>query len=124
MRHLKSGRKLNRNSSHRSSMFRNLSINVIAHGSIVTTLAKAKELRRVLEPMITRAKQDTVANRRLVFSRLRNNEAVHLLFTDVAQQMINRPGGYLSIIKYGYRKGDNSPLAYVRLVSDSTSQSS
>lgn len=120
MRHLKSGRKLGRNSAHRTSLFRNLSISLIRHGTLVTTLAKAKELRCVLEPMITRAKVDSVANRRLLFARLRNKEAVHLLFTDVAIKMRDRPGGYMSIIKYGYRAGDKSPMAYVRLMSEMT----
>lgn len=120
MRHLKSGRKLNRNSSHRTSLFRNLAIDIIRHGAVVTSLAKAKEVRRILEPMITRAKIDTVANRRLLFARLRNKEAVHLLFTSVSVTARERPGGYLSIIRYGYRAGDNSPLAHIRLVDYNT----
>jgi large subunit ribosomal protein L17 len=116
MRHLKSGRKLNRNSSSRKSLFRNLTISLVKHKHIVTTLAKAKELRMIIEPLITRSKVDNVHNRRVVFSRVRNKEAVHLLFTDIADLMKERPGGYVSIIKYGRRSGDDAPMAYVRLM--------
>jgi len=116
MRHLKSGRKFNRTSSHRQAMFRNMSASLIKHELIRTTLPKAKELRRVAEPLITLAKTDGVANRRLAFSRLRDKEAVGKLFTDLGPRYRERPGGYLRIIKCGFRDGDNAPMAYVELV--------
>lgn len=116
MRHRKSGRQLNRNSSHRSAMFRNMTVSLIEHELIRTTLPKAKELRRVAEPLITLAKNDSVANRRLAFSRTRDKAAVGKLFTDLGPRYQDRPGGYLRIIKAGHRPGDNAPMAYVELV--------
>lgn len=116
MRHQKSGRKLNRNSSHRKAMFRNMAASLFEHELIKTTLPKAKELRRVAEPLITLSKSDSVANRRLAFSRLRNDEVVAKLFTDLGPRYQDRPGGYLRIIKCGYRKSDAAPMAYVELV--------
>ena len=116
MRHRKAGRKLNRNSSHRKAMFANMSVSLIEHELIKTTLPKAKELRRVVEPLITLAKKDTVANRRLAFSRLRNKAAVGKLFAELGERYQERPGGYLRIIKAGFRPGDNAPIAYVELV--------
>ncbi|MFN7552575.1 MAG: 50S ribosomal protein L17 [Pseudomonadota bacterium] len=116
MRHLKSGRKLNRNSSHRSAMFRNMANSLFQHEIIKTTLPKAKELRRVAEPLITLAKVDGVANRRLAFNRLRDKVAVGKLFTEIGPRYQGRPGGYLRILKCGYRAGDAAPMAYVELV--------
>ncbi|AKE52837.1 50S ribosomal protein L17 [Kangiella geojedonensis] len=116
MRHQKSGRKLNRNSSHRKAMFRNMTASLIEHELIRTTLPKAKELRRVAEPLITLAKNDTVANRRLAFARIRSNEAVAKLFSELGVRYQDRPGGYLRILKCGNRPGDNAPMAYVELV--------
>lgn len=116
MRHLKSGRKLNRNSSHRSAMFRNMANSLFQHEIIKTTLPKAKELRRVAEPLITLAKVDGVANRRLAFNRLRDKGAVGKLFTEIGPRYQGRPGGYLRILKCGYRAGDAAPMAYVELV--------
>lgn len=116
MRHQKSGRKLNRNSSHRKAMFRNMTASLIEHELIRTTLPKAKELRRVAEPLITLSKTDSVANRRLAFARLRNNAAVAKLFADLGPRYQERPGGYLRILKCGNRPGDNAPMAYVELV--------
>ncbi|GAA4362279.1 50S ribosomal protein L17 [Kangiella marina] len=116
MRHQKSGRKLNRNSSHRKAMFRNMTASLIEHELIRTTLPKAKELRRVAEPLITLAKNDTVANRRLAFARIRSNEAVAKLFSELGVRYQERPGGYLRILKCGNRPGDNAPMAYVELV--------
>ncbi len=116
MRHRKAGRKLNRNSSHRRAMFRNMTNSLINHELIKTTLPKAKELRRVAEPLITLAKEDTVAKRRLAFNRLRDKEAVGKLFSELAPRYAQRPGGYLRILKCGYRAGDNAPMAYVELV--------
>jgi len=116
MRHRKSGRKLNRNSSHRKAMFRNLSNSLVTHELIKTTLAKAKELRRYIEPLITLAKEDSVANRRLAFDRLRDKAAVAKLFTELGPHFTSRPGGYLRIIKCGFRAGDNAPMAMVELV--------
>ncbi|MHC9509671.1 50S ribosomal protein L17 [Kangiella sp. M94] len=116
MRHQKSGRKLNRNSSHRKAMFRNMTSSLIEHELIRTTLPKAKELRRVAEPLITLAKKDTVANRRLAFARLRNNATVAKLFAELGPRYQERPGGYLRILKCGNRPGDNAPMAYVELV--------
>jgi large subunit ribosomal protein L17 len=116
MRHRKTGRKLNRNSSHRKAMFSNMTNSLFKHQLIKTTLPKAKELRRIAEPLITRAKTDTVANRRLVFSVLRDRKNVTLLFNSYAPVYKTRPGGYLRILKCGYRKGDKAPMAYVELV--------
>ena len=116
MRHQKSGRKLNRTSSHREAMFKNMASSLIKHELIRTTLPKAKELRRVAEPLITLAKKDGVANRRLAFSRLRDKEAVGTLFTTLGPRYATRPGGYLRILKCGFRAGDNAPMAYVELV--------
>ncbi len=116
MRHRKSGRQLNRNSSHRQAMFRNMSISIIEHELIKTTLPKAKELRRVVEPLITLAKEDSVANRRLAFSRTRSKAAVGKLFDELGPRYQERPGGYLRIIKAGFRTGDKAPMAYVELV--------
>ena len=116
MRHLKSGRKLNRNSSHRKAMFRNMANSLFHHEIIKTTVPKAKELRRVAEPLITLAKEDSVAHRRLAFDRLRDKEAVGKLFTELGPRYVERPGGYLRIMKCGYRTGDKAPMAYVELV--------
>ena len=116
MRHHHSGRQLNRNSSHRTAMFRNMSASLFRHEIIRTTLAKAKEFRRVAEPMITTAKKDSVANRRLVFSRLRDKEMVGKLFAELGPRYESRPGGYVRILKCGYRPGDAAPMAYVELV--------
>jgi large subunit ribosomal protein L17 len=116
MRHRKAGRQLNRNSSHRKAMFRNMAVSLIEHEMIKTTLPKAKELRRVAEPLITLAKQDSVAKRRLAFSRLRDDAAVGKLFAELGPRYQDRPGGYLRILKCGYRPGDKAPMAYVELV--------
>jgi large subunit ribosomal protein L17 len=116
MRHQKSGRKFSRTSAHRESMFKNMASSLIKHGLIKTTLPKAKELRRVAEPLITMAKVDSVANRRLAFARLRDKEAVGTLFTTLGPRYQTRPGGYLRILKCGFRAGDNAPMAYVELV--------
>ncbi len=116
MRHRKSGRKFNRTSSHREAMFRNMASSLFKHELIKTTLPKAKELRRVAEPLITLAKSDGVANRRLAFARLRDDVAVGKLFVELGPRYRERPGGYLRIIKCGFRVGDNAPMAYVELV--------
>ena len=116
MRHRKSGRQLNRNSSHRQAMFRNMAASLIESEVIKTTLPKAKELRRVAEPLITLAKEDSVANRRLAFARTRSKEAVGKLFNELGPRYAERPGGYIRILKCGYRTGDNAPMAYVELV--------
>ncbi len=116
MRHRKSGRKLNRNSSHRKAMFKNMTASLVEHEVIKTTLPKAKELRRVAEPLITLAKEDSVANRRLAFDRLRNKATVGKLFSDLGPRFKDRPGGYIRILKCGFRKGDNAPMAYVELL--------
>ena len=116
MRHRKSGRQLNRNSAHRKAMFRNMANSLFEHELIKTTLPKAKELRRVAEPLITLAKEDSVAKRRLAFARLRNQAAVAKLFNDLGPRYKERPGGYLRILKCGYRPGDKAPMAYVELV--------
>ncbi|PFG51867.1 LSU ribosomal protein L17P [Marinobacter sp. LV10R520-4] len=116
MRHRKSGRKFNRTSAHRKSMFRNMSASLVEHELIKTTLPKAKELRRVAEPLITLAKIDSVANRRLAFARLRDDAAVAKLFTQLGPRFNERPGGYLRILKCGFRAGDNAPMAYVELI--------
>ena len=116
MRHQKAGRKFSRTSAHRDAMFTNMSASLIKHGLIKTTLPKAKELRRHAEPLITLGKVDSVANRRLAFSRLRDKEAVGTLFTTLGPRYATRPGGYLRILKCGFRAGDNAPMAYVELV--------
>lgn len=116
MRHLKSGRKLNRNSSHRKAMFSNMTNSLFDHEIIKTTLPKAKELRRVAEPLITLAKNDSVANRRMAFAKLRDKETVGKLFNQLAPRYKERPGGYTRILKCGFRPGDAAPMAYVELV--------
>ncbi|MCP4874686.1 MAG: 50S ribosomal protein L17 [Gammaproteobacteria bacterium] len=116
MRHRNSGRQLNRNSSHRKAMFKNMAVSLFDHEVIRTTVPKAKELRRVAEPLITLAKQDSVANRRVAFSRLRDDAAVGKLFADLGPRYKERPGGYMRILKCGYRPGDKAPMAYVELV--------
>ena len=116
MRHRKSGRQLNRNSSHRQAMFRNMAASLIEHEIIKTTVPKAKELRRVAEPLITLAKEDSVANRRLAFSRTRSKPAVGKLFAELGPRYKDRPGGYLRILKCGQRPGDSAPMAFVELV--------
>ncbi|MBV2122173.1 MAG: 50S ribosomal protein L17 [Candidatus Thiodiazotropha taylori] len=116
MRHRKSGRQLNRNSSHRNAMFRNMAVSLINHELIKTTVPKAKELRRVAEPLITMSKTDNVAKRRLAFSRLRDKSAVGKLFAELGPRYQSRPGGYVRILKCGYRPGDKAPMAYVELV--------
>jgi large subunit ribosomal protein L17 len=116
MRHRKSGRQLNRNSSHRNAMFRNMAVSLIKHELIKTTVPKAKELRRVAEPLITMSKSDSVAKRRLAFARLRDKAAVGKLFAELGPRYQERPGGYLRILKCGYRPGDQAPMAYVELV--------
>jgi large subunit ribosomal protein L17 len=116
MRHRHSGRQLNRTSAHRKAMFSNMTSSLVEHEIIKTTLAKAKELRMIAEPLITLAKEDSVANRRLAFDRLRNKATVGKLFTDLGPRFKARPGGYIRIIKCGYRAGDKAPMAYVELV--------
>ncbi|WP_298773372.1 50S ribosomal protein L17 [uncultured Shewanella sp.] len=116
MRHRKSGRQLNRNSSHRQAMFRNMASSLVRHEVIKTTVAKAKELRRVVEPLITLAKSDSVANRRLAFARTRDAEVVGKLFNELGPRFQERPGGYTRILKCGLRTGDKAPMAYIELV--------
>ncbi len=116
MRHRNSGRQLNRNSPHRKAMFRNMAVSLFDHEVIRTTVPKAKELRRVAEPLITLAKEDSVANRRMAFSRIRDKAAVGKLFADLGPRYKERPGGYMRILKCGYRPGDKAPMAYVELV--------
>jgi large subunit ribosomal protein L17 len=116
MRHQKSGRKLNRNSSHRKAMFRNMANSLFEHEIIKTTVPKAKELRRVAEPLLTIAKEDSVAHRRLAFDRLRSKATVGKLFDELGPRYVERPGGYLRILKCGHRTGDKAPMAYVELV--------
>ena len=116
MRHRKSGRQLNRTSSHRKAMFRNMAVSLFRHEIIRTTLAKAKELRRTAEPLITLAKNDSVAKRRLAFARLRDRDIVQKLFGEIAPRYQERPGGYLRILKCGLRAGDSAPMAMVELV--------
>jgi len=116
MRHNKSGRKLNRNSSHRKAMFSNMANSLFDHEIIKTTLPKAKELRRVAEPLITLAKSDSVSNRRSAFSKLRDKEMVGKLFNELAPRYKDRPGGYTRILKCGFRSGDSAPMAYIELV--------
>jgi large subunit ribosomal protein L17 len=124
MRHSNSGRKLSRTSSHRSALFRNMAVSLIREEQIRTTLPKAKELRRIAEPLITMAKEPTVANRRVAFSRLRDRKAVTKLFDELGVRFRSRNGGYLRILKIGYRRGDNAPLALVQLVERAPSDSS
>tara|TARA_B100000214_G_scaffold254394_1_gene187271 strand:- start:127 stop:510 length:384 start_codon:yes stop_codon:yes gene_type:complete len=116
MRHKYSGRKLNRTSSHRTAMFKNMMASLIEHEEIKTTLPKAKELRKFLERLITISKVDTVAKRRVVFSRIRSKDAVTKLFSDLGPRFKNRPGGYLRILKCGFRPGDKAPMAIIQLV--------
>ena len=116
MRHRNSNRHLSRNSSHRMAMLRNMTASLVMHEMIKTTVAKAKELRRIAEPLITIAKTDSMAQRRLVFSRLRDKEAVGKLFATLGPRFKKRPGGYLRILKCGYRAGDNAPMAIVELL--------
>ena len=116
MRHRQSGRKLNRNSSHRKAMFSNMAASLMRHEVISTTLPKAKELRRVAEPLITMAKSDSVHKRRLAFARLRDRDVVTKLFNELGPRYQNRPGGYLRILKTGFRAGDKAPMALVELV--------
>ena len=116
MRHRMSGRQLNRNSSHRQAMFRNMASSLVRHEIIKTTLPKAKELRRVVEPLITLAKIDSVANRRLAFARTRDSEVVGKLFTELGPRYDERAGGYTRILKCGLRAGDKAPMAYIELV--------
>ena len=116
MRHRKSGRQLNRNSSHRKAMFQNMANSLFLHEAIKTTLPKAKELRRVVEPLITKSKSDSVANRRHVFSKLRDDAMVAKLFTELGPFYKDRPGGYIRILKAGFRTGDKAPMAIVQLV--------
>ena len=116
MRHKKSGRKLGRTSSHRKAMFRNMAASLLLHETIKTTLPKAKELRRVVEPLITLARKDDISNRRLAFSRLRDKVIVGKLFNDLGPHFKERPGGYLRILKIGQRSGDSAPMAIVQLI--------
>lgn len=116
MRHRKSGRKFSRTSAHRKAMFRNMTASLVEHELIKTTLPKAKELRRVAEPLITLSKNDSVANRRLAFSRLRDDAAVAKLFNELGPRFTERPGGYLRILKCGFRAGDNAPMAFVEVI--------
>ncbi|MYA36914.1 MAG: 50S ribosomal protein L17 [Gammaproteobacteria bacterium] len=116
MRHRKSGRSLGRDSAHRTAMFRNMTTSLVEHEIIKTTLAKAKELRTIAEPLITLAKEDSVANRRLAFRRVRNKATVGKLFTELGPRYQDRPGGYIRILKCGYRDGDSAPMAWVELV--------
>jgi large subunit ribosomal protein L17 len=120
MRHQKSGRKLGRNASHRKSMYRNMAASLVRHETIKTTLPKAKELRRVVEPLITMAKEDGVARRRRAFARLRDDVAVGKLFNELGPRFKERPGGYLRILKIGYRRGDAAPMAVVQLLDQPT----
>lgn len=122
MRHRKSGRSLGRTSAHRRAMFRNMAASLLRHETIRTTLPKAKELRRVVEPLITMAREDGVANRRLAFDRLRDKEAVGKLFTDLGPRFRGRPGGYLRILKLGPRPGDAAPMAIVQFVEGPSEQ--
>ena len=116
MRHRNGLRKLNRTSSHRLAMLRNMTVSLLRHEAIKTTLPKAKELRRVVEPMITLGKNPTLANKRLAFDRLRDREIVVKLFAEIGPRYATRPGGYLRILKCGFRAGDNAPMAYVELI--------
>ena len=122
MRHRKSGRKLNRNSSHRKAMFRNMAVSLIDHELIHTTVPKAKELRGVIEPLITLSKNDCPAKRRLAFDRLRDRQAVSKLFDEIGPTYVDRPGGYTRILKNGFRSGDNAPMAVIELVDRATGE--
>ena len=122
MRHRNSGRKLNRNSSHRKAMFKNMAVSLMEHEIIRTTLPKAKELRGVVEPLITLGKEDSVANRRLAYSRLGDRQAVTKLFSDLGPRSASRPGGYIRILKCGLRAGDKAPMAIVELVDRKTEE--
>ena len=123
MRHRKSGRRLGRNSAHRKAMYRNMAASLVRHETIRTTLPKAKELRRVVEPLITLAKKDGVSQRRLAFSRLRDDVAVGKLFNELGPRFKDRPGGYLRILKIGHRPGDAAPMALVQLLDQPESDS-
>ncbi len=116
MRHRKSGRQFNRNSSHRQAMFRNMMVSLFDHEQIKTTVAKAKELRRFAEPLITLAKEPSLANKRIAINKLRDRDIVAKLFDEIGQRMKDRPGGYTRILKCGNRAGDNAPMAYIQLV--------
>ena len=116
MRHRKSGRQFNRNSSHRNAMFRNMIVSLLKHEQIKTTVAKAKELRRFAEPVITLGKEPSLANKRAAFSKLRDRDIVAKLFDEIGERMKDRPGGYTRILKCGNRAGDNAPMAYIQLV--------
>ena len=116
MRHRKSGRQLNRNSSHRQAMFRNMMVSLLKHEQIKTTVPKAKELRRFVEPVITLGKDATLANKRAAFAKLRDRDIVAKLFDEIGERMKDRPGGYTRILKCGNRPGDNAPMAYIQLV--------
>lgn len=116
MRHRKSGRQLNRNSAHRKAMFRNMAVSLLEHEVIKTTVPKAKELRKIAEPLITLAKNDSVANRRLAFARTRSKLVVGKLFNELGPRYTERPGGYTRILKCGYRAGDTAPMAFIELV--------
>lgn len=116
MRHRKSGRQLNRNSAHRKAMFRNMAVSLFEHEVIKTTVPKAKELRKIAEPLITLAKNDSVANRRLAFARTRSKQVVGKLFAELGPRYTERPGGYTRILKCGYRAGDTAPMAFIELV--------
>ena len=120
MRHRNIGRQLSRNSSHRKATLQALTVSLFRYETINTTVAKAKELRRVAEPLITRAKNDSVANRRIVFARLRDKEVVGKLFSDIGPHFKARPGGYVRILKNGFRAGDKAPMALVQLVDRNT----
>lgn len=120
MRHKVAGRRLGRTTAHRKAALQNMTVSLIMHELIRTTVPKAKELRRVAEPLITRAKEDSVANRRIAFSRLRDSDAVKKLFTEIGPRYTTRPGGYMRILRCGFRPGDNAPMAYVELVDRAT----
>lgn len=122
MRHRNTGRQLSRNSSHRSAMLRNLAVSILRHEAVKTTLPKAKEVRRVVEPLITLAKEDSVAKRRLAFDRIRDREIVTKLFNELGPHYKARQGGYLRILKAGFRAGDNAPMAYIQLVDRETAE--
>ncbi|MBW3566600.1 MAG: 50S ribosomal protein L17 [Proteobacteria bacterium] len=122
MRHRNIGRQLSRNSSHRSAMLQNLAVSILRHEAVKTTLPKAKEVRRVVEPLITLAKEDSVAKRRLAFDRLRDREIVTKLFNELGPHYKERPGGYLRSLKAGFRAGDNAPMAYIQLVDRDTAE--
>jgi large subunit ribosomal protein L17 len=124
MRHRHSGRKLNRTSSHRKAMMSNLAVSLFRHEAIKTTLSKAKDLRQVAEPLITLSKKDTVANRRRAFAKLRDTAVVGKLFLELGPRYQTRPGGYMRILKCGFRSGDNAPMAYVELVERPSSEES